>query len=1134
MADSRDELQAQLALMNKINVAMQQMATSASRVRDGYAKQLEMVKNVHNVINDVTGGLDNGSFDQLAESIKKVASSAGELNVSPLQELINKSGIASGSIDELGDKFIKAGKQAGFMSGFVSGLVKSFKGIIATSRATFSFFGGVVDWLGSVAAAIVAIPLRILEGLVNLAVKSAHSFIELRREIEEVRKQFGDLKGPGSSAILHTTKTLKGFSDTGLSAYRVFGRLHERLQKIREVATAMGATFSVLHKEFVDNGGAILAYQKGLGIADDDMKAISDRAISMGDTLTSTLHDISKQSLGMAKTFGLDQKLIARDISKATKDVHHFGQVTVKEIGVAVVYAKKLGLELDKITGTLDAFETFDTAAENAAKLSQAFGVQIDAFKLMEAQNPAEQIDMLRQQFKAAGVDASKFNRQQLKLLSTSTGLDDATAKQAFSAQNYGVSLRDVQKQAEASEKKTLTQAEAMSKLADSIERMIKEGPALQGSFFRTFIDGFLRGVQVSRPFMLLMRNIRQALRSVLRVGVQFGRSFVENFDGVKDALNGLAELFEPKRFSAVAKGFLNSFNDLMKGKIDVSGFIDNIFKDFAKFIDAEGETGKKVKDAFIRFFKKATEIAGPVISWAGKQIGRALTKIADFISGKEKLPGVDLSGTKSLALQLFEPIAKGFKEAWPTLKKGLDDIFDAIADRIVEIVNSDKFEKIAKKIVVPLALALFGPAVVQGIIVAATPLLFKGLFAVVKGAFTSKSFWSVTGNFFKNMGTTIISGFSRLGPMISSGVKLLAAPLSGIATAFFAALNVSDAFDKFGEDLTKSFGEENARIGTGVAGLIDTVTLGLLPEKWIGSLADNVAEISDWMDQKIGTGLMGDLYKSLKEGAAKVFEFLDFFGKGLSNIGEVWGKVDFAGPIKQVLKGDKSITDAYMEVSEKIGNAVYDATHKGAEKGVKDAAKAASSEKGKKSAYAPPPLPTVPEKNETGTGTLKAPDLKNIEVADRLLSVHRTLAQARLAAKKIAEEGPKLVKTLATGGVQTALSAVKDTVGLVQDLDDALSKAPSIDVSARLDKLTQASGIGKHASYTVKSKDVVINLNLAITMDVDKVERVMVMRKESIIRDRLNFATVTNPGNQATQPIPEEYAETIPKITRR
>lgn len=1137
MADSKDELVQQLTLMNKINAAMQLMANSSARVNDGYKKQLEAIQQVQAVVQTIVGGAGGTTFEQLAASISKVSGAVGDMNVAPMQQLIDQAGIAEGSIDALGETFMKAGKQAGFMSGFVVGLTKSFRGLIATSKATLGFLGGIVDWAFTVGAALLAIPLRILEGLMNLAAKSANGMNELRRQIEEVRKTFGDLGGPGAASIIVATKTLKGFADTGLRAWRVFGTLAERMQVVRETATAMGSTFSVLHDEFTDNAGAVLAYQKGLGVANEEMQSLGARAVTMGDSLTKTLHDISKQSLGLGKAFALDQKLIGREISKATKDVKHFGQVTVKEIGVAAVYARKLGIELEKITGTLDAFETFDQAAENSAKLSQAFGVQVDAFKLMEAQNPAEQIDMLRQQFKSAGVDASQFNRQQLKLLATSTGLDEATAKQVFSAKNYGVALNDVKKQAEASEKKGLSQAEAMSKLADSIERLVKDGPALQGSFFKMFIEGFLRGIQVSKPFMQLMRNIRQSLRTVMRIGVEFGRSFVKNFDGVSDALEGLAEMFNPARFSKLGRGLLNSFNDLLKGKIDVSKFMSNAFDGFASFIDGEGGPLKKVKEAFISFFKRVSQLSGPAIEWVGKAVGETMATLADYVSGKKKIPGVNLTGTKTVAEEIFAPLVKGISNAWPHLEKGIEKLFDAISDKVVKIVSSDKFKAVAKKIAVPLALALFGPAVIQGLIVAGIPLLFKGLLGIVAGSFkllvASPAVLTAVGGFFKGLGGMITRGFASLGGVVTGGIRLLAAPMMTIGTALFASVNVSDAFDKFGADVTSRFGETNGKIGVGVAGLIDTVTLGLLPEKWIGSLASSVAEITGWMDEKLGKGMFSGVYGSIKEGAAKVFEYMDFVGKALSNISSVWSKVDFAGPIKQAMKGDTSIIDAYMGISENIGNAVFDATHKGAEKGIQAAAKKVTTKPNPTSTPQTPPVPGSVASSANQLGP-KLPDVSVIENSDRLLSIQKTLESAQAAAKKIADDGPKLAKALAQGGIRTALEAVRETVGLVQELDDALNKAPTIDVSARLDKLTSATGIGKRAQYTVKSKDVVINLNLEVVLDVGKVERVMIMRKESIIRDRLNFATVSNPGSAGSQGVPDTYSERIPNITRR
>ena len=109
------------------------------------------------------------------------------------------------------------------------------------------------------------------------------------------------------------------------------------------------------------------------------------------------------------------------------------------------------------------------------------------------------------------------------------------------------------------------------------------------------------------------------------------------------------------------------------------------------------------------------------------------------------------------------------------------------------------------------------------------------------------------------------------------------------------------------------------------------------------------------------------------------------------------------------------------------------------------------------------------------------------------------------------------------------ALKAVSEMVRRTQELDDQLTKLPLINVAAKLKSVASAAGLGGSAVYTVKSKEVVINLNLSVTMDAGEVEKVMIMRTQSIIRDRLNFAT----AGESNSTIPETYTRNTPKISR-
>jgi len=115
-------------------------------------------------------------------------------------------------------------------------------------------------------------------------------------------------------------------------------------------------------------------------------------------------------------------------------------------------------------------------------------------------------------------------------------------------------------------------------------------------------------------------------------------------------------------------------------------------------------------------------------------------------------------------------------------------------------------------------------------------------------------------------------------------------------------------------------------------------------------------------------------------------------------------------------------------------------------------------------------------------------------------------------------------------GSVATALDAVSKMVEQTQSLDDTLNKLPSIGpMTAKLEAIARSSGLGGKAVYQVKSKEVVINMNLNVTMDAGEVEKVMIMRHKSIIRDRINFATAGESSNR----IPETYTNNLPNISR-
>jgi hypothetical protein len=144
---------------------------------------------------------------------------------------------------------------------------------------------------------------------------------------------------------------------------------------------------------------------------------------------------------------------------------------------------------------------------------------------------------------------------------------------------------------------------------------------------------------------------------------------------------------------------------------------------------------------------------------------------------------------------------------------------------------------------------------------------------------------------------------------------------------------------------------------------------------------------------------------------------------------------------------------------------------------------------------------------------------LKNTELLGKLFNA---VSQSANNFSAMEANVTRATADIQTKGIDSALKAVNQMIDVVQKLDTALTSADlnKLDISAKLGRVAQGVGLGKTASYTVNAgKPVVITLNLNVSMDVDQVEKVMILRSTSIIRDRLDLAN-TKPDAKIDNPL--------------
>lgn len=678
----------------------------------------------------------NNSLMAAAESAKKMGDSSQnttERMSSGISKIIDKQGDLNTATLKTSKTLKKFGGALGFFDGLKSGFLFSIRSAKMLGTALSSVFKGAL----ALGASVIAAPFRILGGLINDA-SSGGGGTELRQNLENIRKEFGSLRDTAGGAIVSIARGMRGqLATTGLSVWRTFGNLAERLATIQEYAHNMSAAFEVVGQQFMQAGEAISAYIKGLGLTEVGQRGLAEAAYASGREMVDITREIASSSVQMGDQFGISSKLISRDVGDMMADFKVFGNLAPQTLVNISVFARKLGVDLKGLLGVVDRFDNFEDAARGAAQLTQAFGLQLDALELMKAQDPAERIEMLRRSFFTAGRSIENMTRQERALLAQQTGLEDSSLRLVFAQKNQALSYADVQRKGGLAQKSQMTQAEALKAVADQIERLVKSGSSGAGGFMERFLQGFERGIKRSREYRQLMINLRRALRATYRAGMQVGRAFVQMFPGVKQFFGSLANLFKPARFKTLLDGVKNSFFSFFRdmqgggGRLSFKGLITNLKRSFLNYFNAGSTDGKNIMNGIKMFFRAMSNVFAGGLQMAMEGLTKGIRFIVGLLNGTQSLSSLTqgANGATSFVGELLTPVLESLRDAGP-------DLMNAAWD-LIQI----GFEKLKAKVMsnIPLLAGYFlGPAILSAIFKSALGSITGGVVGAAGSAISS------------------------------------------------------------------------------------------------------------------------------------------------------------------------------------------------------------------------------------------------------------------------------------------------------------------------------------------------------------------------------------------------------------
>lgn len=636
---AEEDLGKQLKIQQEINSVLAKRQKMLLDQVQALGAQAKMAKEVCN-------GLECKQLDGMEERIKKI--DHGLKEVKGRTEELNE------SLDQTSQNAEKASKgffnmsnaiKSAALVGFAGGVVSAFKGAFAIITNVVKAVGTLIGAFVKLTKTILSIPFQIMEGLAKMAAKTHDMLVPVREAIQDIAREFGNLASGEGKAVKGSLegiqKNSKALAKAGLSMGSMYGLDEQgaaaKFKAFNEAAKAAGGAISLLAAELEDNQILLDAYRRGLGLTAEQQMHMGAIAVSQGKTMVQANEEFAASAEAARRATGISSKVIGKAMGEMISNFEEFGEMGPDAMAKNAAFARKLGIEIKALQGLLK-FDNFETAAKSAAKLAGAFGINVDAMKLMRTQDPAERLQYLQEQFKKSGKSIEGMGRIARRNLGAALGdMDQKTIALAFSNRGLSMSYDDIKNAVKDKKKEGKSTEQILASIAKNIAKVVHQMEKQFKGFFDAFSSGFLDGIFRSKEMRGMLVNLAQALRMTFYAGREVGKMFMALFPGVSDMAGALREFFEPKTIGVLLKGVKEAFRMLF---IDLQAdpnsgfdsFIMRIKHAFSNFFSQKGFLFQILQDGAKTALTALSGLAAQLVDYVVPEITKGLGYLADFL----------------------------------------------------------------------------------------------------------------------------------------------------------------------------------------------------------------------------------------------------------------------------------------------------------------------------------------------------------------------------------------------------------------------------------------------------------------------------------------------------------------------
>lgn len=445
----------------------------------------------------------------------------------------------------------------------------------------------------------------------------------------------------------------------------------------------------------IENITYITEVQRALGISQAELKYYGLEAVSQVKDVISVLHENVAAIKKVKEDSGQDTKLISKEFHKLRMNITQFGHLSAIELAEVSAEVVKMKLSAEDLVSVFNSVSSFESAANMSAQLFQSFGMVIDAFDMVSANNPLEIIKSLRDGLLDAGKSFNTLNRHEKALLKQLTGLSDEKLKTTFSYEGLSLSQEELREKMEEKDpaKIMIESLKTMSSSIRSIIKVVNFSNPFE-AIFKGINDAAARNkemtggaISLSEAYEALQLSMykipeEDVLRVLRPLNVILSRFHKLITDGT---LTGLIE----KSVSATGDFFIDVYAEVT----DTS--LDNQLLDYTYALESLSKLeDKNANKVYNTYFEKLKQQFDSIYKQFPEQMKELLSR-KGLVDDKGNIKNLSVEQIKNVLLTALESKDKALKSGVETSLKSLETSGLDVAIKQLAELNSDIKEKI-------------------------------------------------------------------------------------------------------------------------------------------------------------------------------------------------------------------------------------------------------------------------------------------------------------------------------------------------------------------------------------------------------------------------------------------------------